>query len=234
MIRSLLSVLSSRLHCLCKEMRSLKYGLLPRVALRWVIARDAPPAALRPARWQREAQNTVSVKILRFFSSHRARELKLLLFYFIYFVLFYFIFEVKRAPLLPQKRKAAHLWLLQAFPKKSAMKCWTAGLLLRTSQTEGWEKKISRYWSRSCSCYGRSFLGNKQVGSSVVPGHAEIAAAVTEMGVMGGSITVCQTPSLPSSWKEQAMPAHVERRLWLPSLYQMTGCFFREPVCGFS
>lgn len=149
-------------------------------------------------------------------------------------LLFFFFLKVKKAPLLPQKRKAAHLWLLQAFPKKSAMKCWTAGLL-GMSRTEGWEKKISRYWSRSCSCcYGRSFLGNKQVGSSVVPGQDEIAAAGTEMGMIGSSITACQTPCLPCTWKDQAMSAHVQQRLWLPSLYQMTDCFFRKPVCGFS
>lgn len=134
-IRSLLSTLSSRLHCLCKEMGSLKYRLLLLSSCAMSNRQrhwGTPSAALRPARGQREAQDMVTVKILRFFSSHRVREQKKKKKSQVAFH-FYFYFSVKKAPLLPWKRKAAHLWLLQAFPKKSAMKCWTAGLLLGTS-----------------------------------------------------------------------------------------------------
>lgn len=81
----------------------------------------------------------VSVKVLRFFSSHRATEKGKILSCFTFL---FFFFPVKKAPLLPQKRKAARLWLLQAFPKKSAMKCLTAGLLLGTSQAGGERKRF--------------------------------------------------------------------------------------------
>lgn len=98
-IRSLLSTLSSRLHCLCKEMGSLKNRLLL-LSSRAMSNRQrhwgTPSAALRPTRGQREAQDTVSVKILRFFSSHRVREQKKkkksLKLHFI----FIFIFQLKR------------------------------------------------------------------------------------------------------------------------------------------
>jgi len=116
-IRSLLSVLSSRLCCLCKEMQSLKYGLClmysPAVSNRQRHSFCCSQTGERAERGSKHGGRE-DFEILQLMQGKEARKgLELL---------FFFFFLVKKARLLPQKRKTDHLWLLQACPKKSAMK----------------------------------------------------------------------------------------------------------------
>lgn len=93
MVRSLLSVLSSRLHSSAKRWEAWNMGFASHVAL-WVIGRDTFSAALTASRWLRKAQNMASMKILRFLSSHRARHQWKVLSSFSFFVFFFSSYKV--------------------------------------------------------------------------------------------------------------------------------------------
>lgn len=93
-IRSLLSVLSSRLHCLCKEMRSLKYGLRlmysPAMSNRQrhsLCCSETCETAEKGSKY-REHED---FEILQFTQGKGARKSLEL----------HFFFSVKKAPLLP-------------------------------------------------------------------------------------------------------------------------------------
>lgn len=135
--------------------------------------------------------------------------------------------------LLPWKTRAAHLWLLHAFPKSSAMKCWTAELL-GTLQTREWEKTFPNSKAGvTAAADSIIFSGNRQVRSWAVVGQAEQSGLGRERSVICSSITACQTPTLPGTQKGLATSALVQWRQCLPSLYQMTGCFFANLSAGF-
>lgn len=120
-----------------------------------------------------------------------------------------------------------------AFPKSSAMKCWTAELL-GTSQMREWEKKFpNTEVGVTAAADSIVFPGNRQVHSWAVAGQAEQSGVGREKSVIGSSIIACQTPALPGTQKGLATSALVQWRQCLPSLYQMTGCFFANLSVGF-